>query len=272
MKNLAVRALSGSVFVAVMVFCTVYSLWTLRLLLALLAVLGVREFLALVGEKGLSPLHQWLTAIAAALPLFLGCALPTTVLCWLMTLLVFAAARMLGTRQNPIHCLGIQALAFFYAAFPLLAIWALTQSPLPLNGTAFWVLPLTMYVLLWVNDTFAYLTGSLLGRHKLIPLVSPGKTWEGCIGGAIFAMGVGVLAWHFFPDAMNLPQWIGLALVVVVFGTLGDLVESMFKRSLGVKDSGHLIPGHGGILDRIDSMLFAAPAVWAYATIIAGCL
>lgn len=268
MKNLAVRALSGSVFVAIMVFCTVYSLWTLRILLALLAVLGVKEFLTLVGEKGLAPQHDWLTALVAAVPLLLGLSISAIVLCLLLALLVFAAARMLGTRENPIRCLGVQALALFYVVFPLLAIWALTQSPLPLNGSAFWVLPLAMYVMLWVNDTFAYLTGSLLGRHKLIPSVSPGKTWEGCIGGAVFAMGAGALTWHFFPDAMSLPQWIGMALVVVVFGTLGDLVESMFKRSLGVKDSGHLIPGHGGILDRIDSMLFAAPATVAYLFIV----
>jgi phosphatidate cytidylyltransferase len=116
-----------------------------------------------------------------------------------------------------------------------------------------------------VNDSGAYCCGSLLGRHKLFPRISPGKSWEGSIGGAVFVL---VAAWAIssFLDGqmLTLPEWLGLGLTVVVFGTWGDLVESLFKRTLGIKDSGNILPGHGGMLDRFDSSLLAIPAAVVY--------
>ena len=120
------------------------------------------------------------------------------------------------------------------------------------------------------NDTGAYCTGSLLGRHKLFPRVSPGKTWEGSIGGALLVVAVALAIWHFTTLygvndlGLSAAEWAGMGLVVVVFGTWGDLVESLFKRTLGVKDSGNILPGHGGMLDRFDSSLLAVPAVVVY--------
>ena len=116
-----------------------------------------------------------------------------------------------------------------------------------------------------MNDSGAYCCGSLLGRHKLFPRISPGKSWEGSIGGAVFVL---VVAWAIssFLDGqmLTLPEWLGLGLTVVVFGTWGDLVESLFKRTLGIKDSGNILPGHGGMLDRFDSSLLAIPAAVVY--------
>ena len=116
-----------------------------------------------------------------------------------------------------------------------------------------------------MNDSGAYCCGSLLGRHKLFPRISPGKSWEGSIGGAVFVL---VAAWAIssFLDGqmLTLPEWLGLGLTVVVFGTWGDLVESLFKRTLGSKDSGNILPGHGGMLDRFDSSLLAIPAAVVY--------
>ena len=122
---------------------------------------------------------------------------------------------------------------------------------------------LLVFALLWVNDTFAYLTGRLLGKHKLFERISPGKTIEGSVGGLVFTL-IGILIYSHFTDALPHATAIGLTLVAVVFGTLGDLSESMLKRQVGVKDSGHLIPGHGGILDRFDSVFFAVPFVFVY--------
>ena len=111
----------------------------------------------------------------------------------------------------------------------------------------------------------AYCVGSLLGRHKLFPRISPGKSWEGSIGGAVFVVAAAWAISYFLDDTMlTLPQWIGLGLVVVIFGTWGDLVESLFKRTLGIKDSGSILPGHGGMLDRFDSSLLAIPAAVVY--------
>ena len=131
----------------------------------------------------------------------------------------------------------------------------------------FYVIPLAIYIFIWANDTGAYLSGSLLGKHKLFPRISPKKSWEGSIGGALLTV-AGAVVISLFYGFMNVWQWVGMALVVVVFGTFGDLTESMVKRHLGIKDSGKMLPGHGGILDRLDSMLFAIPAVVMYLVVI----
>ena len=126
---------------------------------------------------------------------------------------------------------------------------------------------LAIFVLLWCNDTGAYCTGSLIGRHKLFPRISPGKTWEGSVGGAVLAVAASQVFAHFVPTLTAL-QWAGFAIVVVVFGTWGDLVESLLKRQLGVKDSGNILPGHGGMLDRFDSSLLAIPATVVYLSLL----
>ena len=139
-----------------------------------------------------------------------------------------------------------------------------------------YLLPLSVFIFLWVNDSGAYLTGSLFGRHKLFPRVSPGKSWEGSIGGAVFVViAACIINWFdqqgtdpaqssLNPPVLTLIQWIGLGLVVVIFGTWGDLVESLFKRTINIKDSGNILPGHGGMLDRFDSSLMAFPAAVVY--------
>ena len=131
------------------------------------------------------------------------------------------------------------------------------------------LLPLSVFVFLWINDTGAYCTGSLLGRHKLFPRISPAKSWEGSIGGGILVLCAAALVGYWANQGANshvlsIPGWIGLGLTVVIFGTLGDLVESLFKRTLGIKDSGNMLPGHGGMLDRFDSSLLAIPAAVVY--------
>ncbi len=118
-------------------------------------------------------------------------------------------------------------------------------------------------LMLWANDTFAYLVGRTIGKNKLMPSVSPKKTIEGFLGGAVGAIVVGLIISFYYPS-FSLIMWLTLALIVVVFGTLGDLVQSRFKRIAGVKDSGVIMPGHGGMYDRLDSLIFAAPFVYLY--------
>ena len=169
-------------------------------------------------------------------------------------------------------------LSQMYVALPLSLINVLA-FPANTSGmvTFCTLLPLSVFVFLWVNDSGAYCVGSLLGRHKLFPRISPGKSWEGSIGGALFVIAA---AWGigWFENSLvtteatsegvapllSIPEWIGLGLVVVIFGTWGDLVESLFKRTLGIKDSGSILPGHGGMLDRFDSSLLAIPAAVVY--------
>jgi phosphatidate cytidylyltransferase len=121
--------------------------------------------------------------------------------------------------------------------------------------------------LIWASDVSAYLVGSLIGKHKLYERISPGKTWEGTIGASILTVACSFLIHQLFPE-LALKHWVVIAVLVSVFGTIGDLVESMFKRQAGIKDSGKIMPGHGGILDRFDSLLFVAPFVYTYLTLI----
>ncbi|NNE75594.1 MAG: phosphatidate cytidylyltransferase [Pricia sp.] len=125
-----------------------------------------------------------------------------------------------------------------------------------------------IFILIWVNDSFAYIVGSLIGRTKLFPRVSPKKTVEGTLGGLVFALGIAYTMAKYEPILSPL-QWMGVAAIIVIAGSLGDLVESKFKRAAGVKDSGAILPGHGGMLDRLDSLIFAAPFAYLMLNIFA---
>jgi phosphatidate cytidylyltransferase len=126
---------------------------------------------------------------------------------------------------------------------------------------------LGIILLIWASDVGAYLVGSLIGKHKLFERISPGKTWEGTIGAFILNIGCAFIIANWFPE-LALKHWIVISILVSVFGSIGDLVESMFKRQAGIKDSGKIMPGHGGILDRFDSLLFVSPFVYAYLSLI----
>jgi phosphatidate cytidylyltransferase len=163
-----------------------------------------------------------------------------------------------------------------YIALPFSLLNVLAFNATPEGSVRFnTLLPLSIFIFLWVNDTGAYCVGSLLGRHKLFPRISPGKSWEGSIGGAVFVLAIAWLIGTYDNTLildgdntgrgmLSVPAWLGLGLVVVIFGTWGDLVESLFKRTLGIKDSGNILPGHGGMLDRFDSSLLAIPAAVVY--------
>ena len=126
---------------------------------------------------------------------------------------------------------------------------------------------LAVFVTIWVNDTGAYLVGVTLGKHRLFERISPKKSWEGFIGGALFALLSGYIFSLFIPE-INLLNWMIFSELIVIFGTFGDLTESLIKRTLEVKDSGNIIPGHGGLLDRFDSMLLAAPVIYLFLNVI----
>ena len=129
------------------------------------------------------------------------------------------------------------------------------------------LLILGTFILVWVNDTFAYIVGKNFGKQKLFPSISPKKTVEGFLGGLFFACIVSYFIW-FFTNTLTFTNWLILAIIVSVFGTIGDLIESKFKRQAGVKDSGEIMPGHGGLLDRLDSVIFAAPFIFLYLRLI----
>ncbi|MBR6630157.1 MAG: phosphatidate cytidylyltransferase [Bacteroidaceae bacterium] len=272
MKNFIIRALTGIAIVAVQVLCTYLSPISLAALFLLLTALAVNEFLGLLIKKGKVRIGRPLIVAGSCYLFFavwLNCLTEASLLALFLPYLLFiifcCVRELYNDEGNPIVNLGAIMLSQLYVALPLSLINLLAFSDCYLYDCSikYYVFPLAMYVFLWLNDTGAYLCGSLLGKHKLFPRISPKKSWEGSIGGAIVAMASAVAVAHFFP-VLNVWQWVGMALVVVVAGTYGDLTESMIKRSLDVKDSGRMLPGHGGILDRLDSMLFAIPASVIY--------
>jgi phosphatidate cytidylyltransferase len=163
-------------------------------------------------------------------------------------------------------------LVLFWMAIPLSSFFALgwtVKGPLSNPGGYHHLLPLSVIVLVWINDTFAYVVGKLMGRHKLTPRLSPGKTWEGLIGGMVFSA-LGGWMMYRFAGTYELWVWILLAFITGVFGLMGDLFESGLKRKRNLKDTGGILPGHGGVLDRFDSLLFIAPVVFLVLLLIKG--
>lgn len=175
---------------------------------------------------------------------------------------VLLLVELFGRSASPFSNVGHYLLAFFYTGVPIALLQVLSGAEQVPGDVVYH--PHRVFGLLWLvwtNDTAAYLIGSRIGRNKLFERISPKKTWEGTIAGIICTMGMAWLISRYFDD-FNPTQWIAIGMVVGVFGTLGDLVESMLKRSVGVKDSGTLLPGHGGLLDRFDAFIFVIPFAW----------
>lgn len=275
MNNFIVRTITGTLFVAAIVVCFINPT-AMTLLFALITGMTVWEFTGLVNMREGIDTNRMISTVAGvyffiAMVGFCSALTPPTVFIpYLITLIYLLVAELYAKNPDPISTWAYTMMSQLYIALPfsMLGVLAFRATP---EGTVYtYLMPLSVFVFLWINDTGAYCCGSLLGRHKLFPRISPGKSWEGSIGGAVFVAAAAVLIWHLTELygvndlQLNVAEWIGLGLVVTVFGTWGDLVESLFKRTLGIKDSGKILPGHGGMLDRFDSSLLALPAAVVY--------
>lgn len=189
---------------------------------------------------------------------------------YLLTILYLFISELYTGNKDAINDWAYTMLSQLYIALPFSMINVLSFETSAFDGQIHYdmLLPLSIFIFLWTNDTGAYCSGSLFGKHKLFPRISPAKSWEGSIGGGIFVLIAAGIIGYIANDGeahrLSILGWEGLGLVVVFFGTWGDLVESLFKRTLGVKDSGNILPGHGGMLDRFDSSLMAIPAAVIY--------
>lgn len=280
MNNFIVRTITGVLFVAAVIVCFLRPM-SMMFFFALVTGMSIWEFTGLVNQREHITVNRFICTAAGvfffiAVAGFCGELTPSSVFIpYLLTVVYLFCAGLFTRNADPVNDWAYSMMSQMYIALPLscLNILAFRYGA---DGVEYnFLLPLSIFVFLWMNDTGAYCTGSLLGRHKLFPRVSPGKSWEGSVGGAIIVVLVAVLmSWvdesHLLAPfgagetGLTFAQWIGLGLVVVVFGTLGDLVESLFKRTLGIKDSGNILPGHGGMLDRFDSSLMAIPASVIY--------
>ena len=276
MKNFFVRTFTAIGIVVVQVLCTYLSEFSLAGLFMLFTALAINEFICIVSKKENISVNRPIIIVSSCYLFFacwINCILQGKALIlytpYLAFLMYCYIKELYGKHANPIANLGVIMLSQMYIVLPLSLINVLAFVPFDCYSTdyspasKFYAIPLSMYIFIWINDTGAYLSGVTLGKHKLFPRISPKKSWEGSIGGALLTVASAFAVAHFF-TFMNKWQWIGMALVVVIFGTFGDLIESMIKRHLDIKDSGHILPGHGGILDRLDSMLLSIPAVVIY--------
>ena len=310
-KNLIVRTISGVFFIAIMVTGLLMPV-NMMALFTLITTAAVWEYTGLVNNYVEKVQINRFISTAAAGFLFLAMAAYTSNMCtaevfipYLLTIVYLFISELYTKNEDSLADWAYTMMAQMYIALPFSTINILAYQD---NGgvTEFHaVLPLCVFIFLWANDTGAYCSGSLFGRHKLFPRISPGKSWEGSIGGGILVLIIAALvgyftfcpetqgagdynsalandlydkygcgwaafSYHFAqigslsPLTSNIISWMGLGLVVVFFGTWGDLVESLIKRTIGIKDSGNVLPGHGGMLDRFDSSLMAIPASVVY--------
>ena len=268
-KNLVIRSITGVLFVACMVSCFLNPR-AMVFLFALITGLSIWEYCGLVNGKEDVTVNRFITTVAGVY-LFLAVAgfrtgIVTNFIVfvpYLLTIVYLFIAELYTGNKDAINDWAYTMLSQMYIALPFSMINVLAFETSTFDGQIHYdmLLPLSIFIFLWTNDTGAYCSGSLSGKHKLFPRISPAKSWEGSIGGGIF---VGYLANDGAAHRLSIPGWVGLGLVVTFFGTWGDLVESLFKRTLGVKDSGTILPGHGGMLDRFDSSLMAIPAAVIY--------
>ena len=276
MNSLVKRTISGLVFVVVMAECIVADRASFIAIWAVVAALCMWEFLTIARKAGVRSerIFTILAGLAVVLSVALEAGTVGGVISTLAIVLMFMM-QLFCKEQGQMGKLAYSSLSLVYIALPIALLTTLDP-----------ILVFCYITVIWANDTGAYLVGIAIGKHKMAPEISPKKSWEGFFGGILFAVGV-ALVWYalywskedfgmvqaFGPEVALNPlavklKWFGFGLVTAVSAVAGDLIESKFKRSAGVKDSGKLIPGHGGALDRFDSVMISAPVVWCYVMLV----
>lgn len=272
MRNLIVRTLSGAVLLAIVLGAAYGGPYAYGALLLLIVVVGMWEFFNIAAATGARP-HRTL-GLTAGVVLFLTCfmqwanpmndnlgaeLLVSGVLYFSALLPLCFIVELFHDSDTPLRNVATTLMGIFYVAYPISLMLFI-----PGLITGEWTAEAFLFYLfiVWGNDVFAYLTGVSIGKHKMAPRISPKKSWEGFIGGIVGALVMGAIGSHVVGGGLGL--WLGLSVVVAITSVFGDLVESMFKREANIKDSGNIMPGHGGILDRFDALLISTPFAFVY--------
>ena len=275
-SNFIKRTITGVLFVAILVGCILWGAFSFGILFVIISALTIFEFGQLINSRTEDAnVNKFIIMLGggylflAVMAFCIDTAGSTIFIPYVLLLLYLLISELYLKKENPILNWAYSMFSQLYIGLPfaLLNVLAFHNDPEYSSVSYNPILPLSVCIFLWLNDTGAYCIGSLFGKHRLFERISPKKSWEGSIGGGIVAIGASLVLAHFFPF-MSIWEWMGLSLVVVVFGTWGDLTESLLKRQLHVKDSGNILPGHGGMLDRFDSALMAIPAAVVYLYII----
>jgi phosphatidate cytidylyltransferase len=263
-NNLTTRTITGVLFVICVIGSVILSHWAFAALFLLISMAGFLEFAKIMRISKIY-LHR-LTG------LFLGLCLYCSIILWqfsiiridflLVNLMIFPIlliVELFRKSATPFQNAAISLLGLIWIILPLALLNGFfnhTDGPMWLHSGAL----LGFFLILWIYDSGAYIFGSMFGRHPMLERISPKKSWEGFAGGCVAGLLTAYMVSASFIE-FSVLQWLLIAGIIIVFGTFGDLVESMLKRSAGVKDSGNILPGHGGILDRFDAVFLAAPAI-----------
>lgn len=280
LRTLLPRLITGLLYISIILFGILTdSVTMMAAIFAILSAFATYEYQSITGINLYFPILKTIHAVMAGVLfyiIFTVISMGDTYEKFLIATLPYVAYYLFYIitelfRRRP-HPIGEIAHAFFahlYTTIPLGALMLLCHMAPEDTGQyllrfdhTFWLLPI--FVFIWLNDSGAYVVGSLIGKHQMAPHISPRKTIEGLIGGIVFTMAGAVAFCYFFPAVTSFFHWLMLAAIVGFFATFGDLFESLLKRSYDVKDSGNILPGHGGILDRIDSTILAAPPAFIY--------
>ena len=266
MKEFQIRTLWGVLFVIVLTGAILLGPYTFALLFIILSVFILSEFYTLAIQSGYSP--QFLPGLLTGGFIFIlsfllvNEAIPVkSLFTFLSILFLFPVYELFRKKETPIVNIAITGFGILYVSVPLSILNFLVFPGINGKMGYDYSLLISLFVFIWASDSGAYLFGVKFGRHRLFERISPKKSWEGFIGGLLTAIVSGWILSLIFPQ-YSFSFMVLIAIATVIAGTLGDLVESMIKRSVGVKDSGRFMPGHGGLLDRFDSLLLASPMVF----------
>lgn len=262
MSELAKRTVFGSLFVIIVIGSILLNYWAFFAVMLVTVFIGSQEVSKLMSKEDNREL-KLIAVILGTLFYVLGVVLFPIAYILQLILILTPLLIALFSKNYSFEKIAVSCwTAMFFVALPCTLMMGIYREPEFMLGGKY--LLIILFCLIWINDVFAYLTGMAIGKHKLFERISPKKTIEGSLGGLVMTILTAFLVNHYWLHMMSDWKMMGMALIVVVFGSLGDLCESMMKRQAGVKDSGNVIPGHGGILDRFDATFLAVPFVYCY--------
>jgi phosphatidate cytidylyltransferase len=264
MSNFWQRTLFGFVFISILIGAILYESITFRVLFLLIAVSALDEFYKIVYTENVQP-NKLAGRIVGIISYILLSAiafgtLPYKYITVIAAMfLIIPVLELYRNKQQPVINIALTCFGIFYTIIPFALLNFISNIELHYKPGII----LGYFILQWSSDSFAYLVGMTMGKRRLFERISPKKSWEGFIGGGILTLVAGYITSLYFP-ILSSSDWMIIAFIIVITGTLGDLVESLLKRTYQIKDSGNIIPGHGGLLDRFDSLLLAIPFIWMY--------
>jgi len=268
LKKLITRTITGIVLVLVMLTAIIVSQYSFALLFLVILTASVSEFVNLYKHSEVQPNKFF--AYSVSISLFVVSFLVAKGIIemkyffgLLPFFLMIMAAELYRKKDKPAENIAVTIFSIIYLAIPLSLISFLVFPEIFGGNNYTPKILIALFALIWIYDSGAYLVGVSIGKHRLFERISPKKSWEGAIGGTLIAITASYFSSRFIPE-IKLIHWIAISILTVLSSTFGDLTESMFKRYFGIKDSGNILPGHGGVLDRFDSLFFAVPVVLAY--------